>query len=132
MKISKVAMAKIQLVLVELVSKINNVESGVIATSDGMCLVSSDTDKEKQEKLAAMSSSLGALGEAVIREVSEGQYMSVTVEANNTKIFVLRISEKPAFTLMLVSNNNALIGEIMYGAKRYGSELRELFTLIDK
>jgi len=129
-KLSKGVLIKIRSILKELVNDVANVDAGVIATSDGLCVVASDSEKEKNEKLAAMASSLGALGEAVVTEVSQGQCLSVTVEADNTKIFVLRLTDSPALTLMLVSNNKALVGEIVYAAKRCSTKIREVFDLI--
>lgn len=129
-KLSKGVLTKIRMVLTEMVSEMANVDSGVIATSDGLCVVASDSEKEKHEKLAAMASSLCALGEAVVTEVSQGNCLSVTVEADNTKIFVLRLTDSPALTLMLVSNNKALVGEIVYAAKRCSTKIRDIFDMI--
>lgn len=131
-KISKVAWVKIKLLLSELVSSLHNVEAGVIATADGMAVVGSNNDKEQQEKLAAMSSSLFALGQAVVREVASGSCTSVTVEGDNTKIFVLGLTRSPALALMLVSNQKALIGEVIYAAKRCGSQIRETLASTTK
>lgn len=131
-KVTKVFLVKLKSILTELVDSIKHVEAGVIATPDGMVLVASDSDKEKQEKLAAMSSSLCSLGEAVVKEVSQGSCLSVTVEADNTKIFVLRLTKAPGLILMLVANREALVGEIVYAAKRFGAEVKEIITGMNK
>jgi predicted regulator of Ras-like GTPase activity (Roadblock/LC7/MglB family) len=128
-KLSQDALIKVRDILRQLVDEAANVDAGVIATSDGLCVVASDSEKEKTEKLAAMASSLCALGEAVVVEVSQGECLSVTVEADNTKIFVLRLTQAPALTLMLVSNKKALVGEIVYAARRYSEKIREVFDL---
>lgn len=126
-KLTEDTLIKIHAVLQEMVSQTANVDSGVIATSDGLCVVASDAEQEQNEKLAAMASSLSALGEAVATEVSQGQCISVTVDASNAKIFVLNLTEAPPLTLMLVSNNKALVGEIVYAAKRCSTKIRKIF-----
>jgi len=109
---------KMNSVLVGFVNKASHLHSAVISTTDGFCLGSTETSDKSKEKLAAMSGSIYSLAKSISNEISGNGCDMLTLESGLKKIIWCTIQTKK-FTLVItfVSEDNKLLGELLYSAK---------------
>ena len=67
--------------LIDPVLRIGGVEGFVVATSDGLPLISSLTDKDLEEKVAALTAVLAEVGNRASLELGKGEAEWITVNA---------------------------------------------------
>lgn len=90
----------------------------VLTTADGFEITSFHTEKATSAKLAAISSSLQALAEALAREAQLNDVQDVIVQTGNGVMLVKGIGgTKPALTLAVFAGNTAVLGHLLWAAK---------------
>ncbi len=67
--------------LIDPVLRVGGVEGFVVATSDGLPLLSSLTDKDLEEKVAALTAVLAEVGNRASMELGKGEAEWITVNA---------------------------------------------------
>jgi predicted regulator of Ras-like GTPase activity (Roadblock/LC7/MglB family) len=88
--------------------------AALVCTSDGFAVASAHSDEETSRRLAAIVSSLHALGVAVVEDMTLGRYGHLSIEASNGKCILFDL---PA------SNGELLLGAIADGSLLLGKLL---------
>jgi uncharacterized protein len=90
----------------------------VISTEDGFELAAIGSTAESAARIAAMTSSMHALGETMAVETALGECHSVVVETDRGKVVIMRIDNADAsLRLTVVARNNALLGAVLFAAR---------------
>ena len=94
-----------------------DVAYAVLTTSDGF-EVAAHPIKPLTQKLAAMSSSLQALSEAITREAGLSNSRNLVIEAETGTIVVLGLpGSTPRMSLAVVSGNSETLGRLLWAAR---------------
>jgi predicted regulator of Ras-like GTPase activity (Roadblock/LC7/MglB family) len=112
--------------LEEFVSANAGVDYAVLTTSDGF-EVAAHPKRPLTQKLAAMSSSLQALSEAITRESGLTNSRNLVIEAETGTIIVLGLANtQPRMSLALVCNNSETLGRLLWAARNCCAKLESL------
>jgi predicted regulator of Ras-like GTPase activity (Roadblock/LC7/MglB family) len=94
------------------------VVSAVLMSSDGFEIASLQVGKGGAARLAAMGSSLTAIGSAIAREAGIVECNRMIIEAESGTVVVMNIPDsKPPMSLAVVSNGAAVLGQLLWAAK---------------
>jgi len=109
---------KINAVLADFVNNAKHINSAVVSTTDGFCIASTQISDDSQERLSAMSGSIYSLAKSISNEIAEGDCDVLTLESDLKKIIWCTIqSKKYTLVMTFVSEDNKLLGELLYSAK---------------
>ena len=98
----------------------------VLTTSDGF-EVAAHPRQIITQKLAAMSSSLQALSEAITREAGLINSRNLVIEAETGTIIVLGLGGAgPRMSLAVIANNSETLGRMLWAARNCGATLEGL------
>lgn len=90
----------------------------VISTEDGFEVAANGSSPGSAAKIAAMTSSMHALGETMAGETSLGDCSSVIVETAGGKVVIMRIDNADAnLRLTVVAKHTALLGSVLFAAR---------------
>jgi uncharacterized protein len=104
--------------LQRLVDGTAGVHSACLVTSDGLPVASVLRDGVSADRLAAMTSSLHALGEAIAREHALEECQSVIVNGASGALIVIRTgTSETSFTLAAVCDTEATLGSVYFAAR---------------
>lgn len=107
------------------VSTTPGVRAAVLANSAGERLASVPLSNDSPRSLAAMASSALAVGAAMLREAGLGEYQNMVIESDEGLIVVLSVGDaKGELLLNVVTDQNAMLGEVLWAAKRCCKLLR--------
>lgn len=91
----------------------------VISTEDGFEVAARGSSAESAAKIAAMTSSMHALGETMAGETGLGDCQSVVVETAAGKVVIMRIDNADAnLRLTVVARHTALLGSVLFAARQ--------------
>lgn len=91
----------------------------VISTEDGFDVAARGSSAESAAKIAAMTSSLHALGETMANETGLGDCRSVVVDTAAGKVVIMRIDNADAnLRLTVVARHTALLGSVLFAARQ--------------
>jgi predicted regulator of Ras-like GTPase activity (Roadblock/LC7/MglB family) len=89
-----------------------------VCTVDGFEVVAVHSDEESRRRLAAMASSIYALGCAIVNEVRLGSYENLVLEGRNGKVLMMAVPRcNGALLLTAIAAENALFGHFHYICK---------------
>lgn len=98
----------------------------VLTTSDGF-EVAAHPKRPLTQKIAAMSSSLQALSEAITREAGLANSRNLVIEAETGTIVVLGLANSsPRMSLAIISNNSETLGRLLWAARNCCATLEGL------
>lgn len=104
MKISRTAQALFENILQDLIEKARGLDAAIISSIDGFQIAAVIPNKKSVGKIAAMSSSLHALGQAISSEVQRGECKQLVVHGQQGSVVVLQIPhQNPPLLLNLVT-----------------------------
>lgn len=112
-----------------MLSEAVDVHGALIATSDGFELARAPQDSRvATSKLAAMASSIFALGEATVREVQLSHCRNVLVDAGDGRLLLLSIPTRDFSMVMCVyGKQQATLGYLLAIARTHVEELVRRF-----
>jgi predicted regulator of Ras-like GTPase activity (Roadblock/LC7/MglB family) len=109
--------------LAEFVDANPNVTLAVVTSGDGFELAAHPRLPMAQ-RIAAMSSSLQALSEAIAREAGLSRSRNLIVETDNGTIVVLGIPNiTPRLSLAVVASGSEILGRLLWATRTCGSAL---------
>ena len=110
--------AELQKALKDLTTKNPGILAAQVCTSDGFEVASVQRDDESHRRLAAMVSSLYALGAAMVEEMNLGEYSNLIIEASDGKCLMMAIpGGKESLLLTAVAAPTLLFGRFHQSCK---------------
>lgn len=104
----------------------SDISYAVLTTSDGF-EVAACPRRPLTQKLAAMSSSLQALSEAITREAGLRNSRNLVIEAETGTIVVLGLGGTgPRMSLAVIANNSETLGRLLWAARNCSATLEGL------
>ena len=101
------------------VSATSGVTAAIVATSDGFEVASVLHSSLSPEKMAAMTSSILALGEAVLAEAGLVDCQNVVIESHGGLIVMLSVGDPDGELLLsVITDGNAMLGQVLWAARR--------------
>ncbi|UXI67429.1 roadblock/LC7 domain-containing protein [Tahibacter amnicola] len=93
------------------------VVSAVLMSADGFEVASLQVGKGGAARLAAMGSSLSAIGSAIAREAGIVDCNRMIIQADTGTVVVMNIpTAKPPMSLAVVANEEAVLGKLLWAA----------------
>lgn len=118
----------LQSALQEFVTSVSNVQGASLISPDGLALVSSLPAGMEEERVAAMSAAMLALGERIGRELVRGQIERILVEGD--KGFAIVSSCTDDAVLIVLTDDKAKLGVINLEIKQLISRLQPSLSLV--
>ncbi len=116
----------IQNVLQEFVTSVGNIQGVSIMSPDGLALASSLPPGMEEDRVAAMSAAMLALGERIGRELSRGTIERILIEGD--KGFALVSSCTDDAVLIVLTDDKVKLGVINLEVKQLVTRLRPMFN----
>ncbi len=108
-----------ELLLQYFMRKINGAKGAVIATSDGFEVAANIMSDVDGAKLAAMASSISAIGNMTVQETGMGsEHRCIVVEGDAGYIVIMDVAH-PSCPMILnaITSKTAVLGQVIYYAK---------------
>lgn len=108
------------------VSQTSGVTAALVATADGFEIASVLHQSLSAEKMAAMTSSILALGEVVLAEAELSDCQNVVIESSNGMVVMLAIGDpRNELLLSVIADRNAMLGQVLWAARRCCEQIRQ-------
>ena len=96
----------------------------VLTTSDGFEVAAHPVDSATAARIAAMSSSIQALSEALAREAGLSANRSLILETDTGTVVVLGLAEtSPKMSLAIVATGTELLGKLLWASRNLAKAL---------
>ncbi len=103
---------------------INGVTAVVVATVDGFALASAFNGDNDAGRIAAMASSISAIGSVVAMEAGLGTYRSVTINTESGFVVVHAVPRRDVeLVINVIADGNAILAQVVH---RVGTVARQL------
>ncbi len=116
---------KMNSILGELRSGLQDIEAAVLLSSDAMALASVTSGDLDEDTISAMSASVLSMGERAARELKRGVLDQVYIKGDQGYLLVMHCG--PEAILALLVSPDAKLGVVFMEAKRTAEELSQLF-----
>ena len=101
-----------------MVNETPGVTAAVVVTSDGFEVASVLPSEASAPKLAVMTSSIHALGEAVVAEALLRRCQNVVIEAEAGNVVMLAIPESQGTLLLtVIASKRAILGHLLWSCR---------------
>jgi len=94
------------------------VQCAVLFSADGFELASYAADDAASARLAAIGSSLAALGSAISSEAGLDACERTTIESKGGTVTIMRVGDDGDMSLAVVAGRNAVLGQLLWATKR--------------
>jgi uncharacterized protein len=108
--------------LQSLVTANSGIKLAVVTSGDGFEIASFPA-RPVTQKIAAMSSSLQALSEAIAKEAGLTDSKSVVIETQSGTIVVLGLAVVPRMSLAVIASGDEILGRLLWLARNCCAEL---------
>ncbi len=110
-EVKKIYGKQLRAILAELAEGGSDILAAQVCTSDGFEVASVHRDEESHRRVAAMVSSLHALGSALVEETELGNYVNLIIEATKGKCLMMSIpGSADSLLLVAVASPSLLFG----------------------
>jgi predicted regulator of Ras-like GTPase activity (Roadblock/LC7/MglB family) len=116
---------KMNSILRELRSGLQEIEAAVLISSDAMALASDISDDADEEMIGALSASVLGMGERAARDLKRGELDQVYIKGDQG--YLLLVHCGPDALLSLLVRPEAKLGVVFMEGKRTAEELAKLF-----
>jgi len=116
---------KMNSILRDLRSNLQEIEAAVLISSDAMALASDLADETYEDMIGALSASVLSMGERAARDLKRGVLEQVYVRGDQG--YLLLVHCGPDALLSLLVKPEAKLGVVFMEAKRTAEELAKLF-----
>lgn len=110
-----------------MIERINGAEGAMLATADGFpSAFSGALDETMQNRVAAVMSSLCALGEAAGAQIDAGSLEVISLQFTDRQMQVVSIrGERSDYVLALVARADVLLGSSLWAIRECATQIRE-------
>lgn len=116
---------KMNSVLRQLRSSLQEIEAAVLISSDAMALASDISDESDEEMISALSASVLSMGERAANDLKRGILDQVYIKGDQGYLLIVHCG--PDALLSLLVKPEAKLGVVFMEAKRTAEELSKLF-----
>lgn len=116
---------KMNSILRDLRSGLQEIEAAVLISSDAMALASDISSEADEEMIGALSASVLSMGERAARDLKRGVLEQVYIKGDQG--YLLLVHCGPDALLSLLVNPEAKLGVVFMEGKRTAEELAKLF-----
>lgn len=110
----------------QLLRDISGVNAVVVATVDGFALASAFSQDNDAGRIAAMASSISAIGSVVAMEAGLGAYRSVTINTESGFVVVHAVQRSDLeLVINVIADGDAILGQVLH---RVGAMARQLLA----
>jgi predicted regulator of Ras-like GTPase activity (Roadblock/LC7/MglB family) len=111
-----------------MVAGTTGIHSACLVTGDGFEIASVLRDGVSGERLAAMTSSVHALGAAVVSELQLTDCASVIIDGESGSVVVVRLpANGTEMMLAAICDNKATLGDVFFAAREQAKSISEKF-----
>jgi len=112
--------------IIEPVFQVRGVEGVVVATSDGLPLLSSLEDREKEEKVAALTAVLSEVGNRTSMELGKGEAEWITIHTpSGSGVLLLKVGEIGYMAVLF--DKDTKLGVLLYTLRNVRNEFVKKF-----
>ncbi|SUO95547.1 roadblock/LC7 domain-containing protein [Suttonella ornithocola] len=113
----------------------SGVKNVLLATTDGFQVTSRSSgaaDKHSADNLAAVGSSLFALGASLAGEFELGESRSITIDSDKGKVYIRAIDggKDKSLILLLEAGQQAMLAHILHGSRKLAESISKRLSLI--
>ncbi len=111
--------------LEDYVQSYRGIDTALLATPDGFEIaVCNSAEEHSADKLAAVASSLFALGSSLIGEFSLTDCKSIILDSGKGKVYISSISNGATDVILMVQSSEiATLGNIIHGVKKLSEDI---------
>ncbi len=92
--------------------------SAVLFSPDGFEIASQTSGSADAGRLAAIGSSLAALGSAISGEVGLSDFERTTIESRDGTVLIMRVQGSKTMSLAVVAGQSAVLGTLLWAVQR--------------
>lgn len=123
--VSQPGAQRVQEHLRKFANDVEGIESAVVASVDGFALAAVAQRNHNGDRLAAMTSSMLALANAIGRELVLGDLEVLMIDASHGKVMMLSIPKiQPPLLLMAACSRTSIMGSVLWRAKECGQKIQ--------
>jgi uncharacterized protein len=100
-----------------------DVTLAVLTSGDGFEVASYPPNQAVTAKIAAMSSSMQALSEALAREAGLANTRNLIIETDGGTALILGVAGSPRLSLAIVAKNGELLGKLLWASRNLCKKL---------
>ncbi len=100
-----------------------DVQLAVLTSGDGFEVASYPPNQAMTPKIAAMSSSMQALSEALTREAGLTNNRNLIIETDSGTVLILGLAGTQRLSLAIVASNGELLGKLLWASRNLGKKL---------
>lgn len=94
------------------------VVSAVLMSADGFEVASLQVGKGGAARLAAMGSSLSAIGSAIAKEAGIVECNRMVIESDSGTVVIMNVPDsRPPMSLAVIANDSSMLGQLLWSAK---------------
>jgi predicted regulator of Ras-like GTPase activity (Roadblock/LC7/MglB family) len=112
--------------ILESYRELASVECAVLFSSDGFEIASHAADPAAASRLAAIGSSIAALGTALASESGLDDFERTTIETAKGAVTIMRVGKSGSMSLAVVAGENSVLGQLLWTTQRCCEALAEL------
>jgi predicted regulator of Ras-like GTPase activity (Roadblock/LC7/MglB family) len=116
---------KMNSVLRQLRSSLQEIEAAVLISSDAMALASDISDESDEEMISALSASVLSMGERAANDLKRGILDQVYIKGDQGYLLIVHCGHDALLSLLV--KPEAKLGVVFMEAKRTAEELSKLF-----
>ncbi len=117
-----------QSILSQFADNAEQVTAAVLLSSDGFEIASLKVTADTASRLAAMGSSLAAVGAGIAKEAGLNNCTRLMVESDLGMMSVSYVRSDPELVLIVVVDDPTALGKLMWASKRCTKSLETLFS----
>jgi predicted regulator of Ras-like GTPase activity (Roadblock/LC7/MglB family) len=131
--LSKTALEAIRRQLMQFGEASPGIQLAVLSTADGFEIASflspSADAAAVATRVAAMTSSLTAIGDAITRETGLHGSRNLIIESDNGIVLMVSLRDaKPKMALAIVANKQAILGHLLWATRNTGAAIERIAT----
>lgn len=112
------------LLATEFVDAIASVSAVVVASVDGFAIASAFNGANDADRIAAMASSISAIGSVVAMEAGLGAYRSVTINTDSGFVVVHSVQRTDLeLVISVVAGGDAVLAQVLHRVKAMAAQL---------
>jgi uncharacterized protein len=105
-----------------------DVTLAVLTSTDGFEFASYPPNQPMSSRIAAMSSSMQALSEALTREAGLTEQRSLIIETGSGTVLIVGLASTPPLSLAIVAQRGELLGKLLWASRNLGKQLESTFS----